>query len=295
MRTNRTHRLRHAWRSALAVALVLCLAADAAAQWKPVGVFEPGQHPPAWATFGNIKDVWTDAEFVAARRLSESRPFVWLLEIGGREPVTWPIGPHAARIRQRLIDTGLRPYVVGVMYFEEWYEHWLSGKWTDIGLPPSHPAGVDIIRDWTGRQHAALKAELGLPVIWMTTVANNDPRLQPYRPVPANVDYVAIDAYVGVGRSFATDVMPVLAHAEHTTHLPLLMVTQWFVENRPESPWRFEPNPNDVVNYLAWAQRPRWVATMGFLWSSSPHDRLVGLADLPVTRSLIERALGVPQ
>lgn len=250
---------------------------------KPIGLYGPGDDPPAWASFGMLADF---GDFDAAKRLSETRGFWWVLQMGHAEPVERPIAAHAARIKARLDSSGLRPYVIAVTVREEWYEHWRAGEFTSKGLPPEAPWGVSVIQDWAGRQHAAVKSVLGLPVVWVTTAANNDPALPPYQPIPAGVDVVAIDAYVAPGQSFTQHVVPVLQHAERTTPLPLVVIAQWF-RHEGDPLWHDGPTPEDAAAYLDWVHRPRWLALIGFTWNSRGNG-IVGAADLPAVRAAIE-------
>lgn len=269
---------------------LLLLTRDVSAQ-KPIGLFDPGMHPPAWASFGALPDWASPAQMADALTLSQNRGFKWVLQVGYMESPITPIGPHAVRVREKFAAAGLLPHLVAMNLGEEWYEHWQAGHFTALGLPPSSPAGADMIHDWLGRQHAAAKAALGLPVVWLTTVANNDRALVPYRPVPAGTDLVALDAYVHAGGTFAQHVAPILAHAERTTHLPLVLVPQWF--RHPGDPlWDAGPSAADVAQYFAWFARPRWVALWGFTWRSRPWNGLIGLSDMPDIRAAVEAAVG---
>jgi hypothetical protein len=189
----------------------------------------------------------------------------------------------------RLEATGLLPYVVAMSVGEEWYEIWLSGGFASYGLAADHPDGVPIIRDWLGRQHAAAKASLGLPVIWITGIANNDPARVPYRPIPDHTDYVAVEAYVPAGGTFAAHVAPYLAHAETTTHLPLVLIPQWF--RIPGDPlWHVGPSPSDIAEQFRWFSRPRWAAMLGFTWRTRAHG-IIGAEDMPAIRAAIEEGV----
>lgn len=251
---------------------------------KAIGLYGPGPNPPAWASFGMLADF---GDFESAKRLSDERGFLWVLQMGHAEPVERPISAHAARIKARLESSGLRPYVIAVTVREEWYEHWRAGEFADKGLPPNAPWGVSVIRDWAGRQHKAVKDVLGLPVVWVTTAANDNAALSPHQPIPAGVDVVAIDAYVPKGGSFAAHVAPVLEHAERATALPLVLVAQWF-----HAHGYAKPKASDVAAYLAWLARPRWVALLGFTGRSRPWAGITGLADLPDLRAAVDDSMG---
>lgn len=271
---------------ALGVSLcALLLAASASA--KPLGAFDCGAHPPAWATVCTIPDWATPAEMAHARWLSETRGLVWWLQLGYAESPVVPIGPHAARVRARVEAAGLLPYIAGMSVGEEWYEHWRAGSFAAYGLTAENPAGQPIITAWLGMQHAAAKSALGLPVVWITTAPNNDPAIAPYQPIPAGVDLVAVDAYVGAGGTFATHVAPVLAHAERTTPLPLVLVPQFF-----DAPGWERPTPETAALYLSWLARPRWVALVAFTWRDRPSLQMTGLASLPALRAALEAHAG---
>jgi hypothetical protein len=269
--------------------LTLCfvvLAGVASAQTKPIGLFDPGEHPPAWASFGTIAD-WSD--FEAARRLSDRRGFKWVLQLGYALPPTEPIGPHAARVRARLDAAGLTPHVVAMSVGEEWYEHWRAGTFAPYGLAADNPAGMPIIRDWMGRQHAAAKAAIPVPVIWITTVAGHPAGT--FRPIPPNTDFVAIDAYIPKGGSFDVNVAPIFAYAEQSvvgTGMRLVQIPPWFEAEGWET-----PTDLDLKKYALWAARPLWFAVLGFTWQDRPALGMRGLESLPGTRAAVTKALGV--
>jgi hypothetical protein len=257
---------------------------------KPLGVFDPGPDPPAWASLGVIHDILTDAELTQCLRLSHERGMKWILFLGGRVPHNVPIGPHAAQVRARFEALGLMPWVVAYMYHEEWYEHFLEGTFTRYGYPPDYPNGIELVCGWVGRQHKAATAELGVPAVWVTNMVNTDPSLGRghYRPVPAHTQYVAIDAYVGPGRPFDS-IVPVLAHAETTTPLPLILIPQWF--RFPSVPFFARgASVEDMEQFMLWLDRPRWVAAIGYTWSSGGHvgAEMIGLDQLPALRAVVE-------
>lgn len=141
-----------------------------------------------------------------------------------------------------------------------------------------------------GLQHARARAATGKPVIWVTTAVHVT------RPVPANTDYVALDPYPRDGTRFADVAEPILLHAEVATHLPLVLIPRWFSTAGPfqGDEWRTfasAPTQDMVDGYARIFARPRWVAMVGFLWQSRPTADLVGLADMPHVRAMVERAL----
>lgn len=257
--------------------LCLLVASLAHAQTKPLGVFDPGTNPPSWAQFGTISDTVSDERFVDAAQMSEATGFLWLLQLGYHEDPRTPIGPHAGRVLDRLRSTGLLPYVVAVSVGEEWYEYCLAGEFARYGVGAGNPACVPVLHDWMGKQHLAAKTALGVPVVWITTLAHPT-----YRPIPAHTDIVALDPYMGPGGSFDAVVAPVLAMAEQATPLPLVVIPQWF-----EGHGFPRPRASDVAKYFDWLTRPRWIALLGFTWRTRDNG-IVGLSDLPDIRTAIE-------
>lgn len=275
------------------VLAAVLLTTPAAGQAKPTGVYDCGDDPPAWVSLCTIADTEPDANFVSARALSQRRGVRWLLQLGYHEPPAQPIGAHAARVRARLDAAGLLPHLAGMAVGEEWYERLLTGVFAPLGLPADHPQGIEIVREWAGQQHAAAFAAIPVPVLWITTLPNNDPTFGRawYRPVPASTHVVAVDAYIHAGGTFAGHVAPVLAHAETTTALPLVLIPQWF--HIPGDPlWSYRPTTADLDAYAAWAARPRWIATLGFTWRSRPWAGIVGLRDLLDLRATVEQHMG---
>lgn len=264
----------------------LLLATTASAQTKPIGLFDPGPNPPAWASFGTIPDTSSDDRLRDAAALSRARGFKWVLQLGYHEHPATPIGPHAARVRARLEAAGLLPHVLAMSVGEEWYEYWLAGEFARYGLAADNPAGVHIIRDWLGRQHLAAQTALGLPTLWITTVASH--RAGAYRPIPDHTNFVALDPYIPEGGSFALNVAPILRLAEESTTLPLVLVPQWF-----RAPGFATPSPVDAALYRQWLTRPQWVAMLGFTWRDRPWLQMQGLEGLPALRDAVERSLGV--
>lgn len=270
----------------IVVVVALLLAAPAAAQTKPVGVFDPGDNPPAWAAFGTISDTVSDDRFREAAAMGRARGFLWVLQLGYHEHPATPIEGHAQRVRDRLVLTGLLPYVVAFTIGEEWYERWLSGDLARFGLTADNPAGMAIIKDWLGRQHGAAKAVLQRAVMWITTVPGHPS--SSFRPVPAHVDYVAVDAYIPAGGSFDAHVAPILAFAEQSvagTAMRLVQIPPWFEADGWE-----RPTALDLKKYATWAARPLWAAVLGFTWQDRPHLQMRGLESLGI-RASVEQAL----
>lgn len=277
------------------VGLLMLVAVDVNGQTvgKPTGMYDCGPTPPSWVKLCTIADGEPLSNFINARQLSEQRGILWLLQLGYHQSIATPIDQLAEQTLVKINTAGLKPHIAGVAVREEWYEHLLNGDYTKYGLPASHPQGREIVRDWAGQQYGQAKAILGLPTVWITTVVNNDMTfgLHWWRPVPLNVDVVAVDAYVPQGGSFAQNVAPVLAHAESTTHLPLVLIPQWFyIPNDPL--WSRQPTVSDVDQYGQWAQRPRWIASIGFTGRSRPSVGIVGLMDLPLLRHRVGQLTG---
>jgi hypothetical protein len=269
-----------------ALALCLCLGVAGTASAKPAGAFNCGAKPPSWADVCDIKSGASDAELRAARRLSEQRGILWWFFLDVNPPHA-PAGALAEAAKARTDAAGLTPYIIALSLGEEWYERLAAGEFAPYGL--GFPSGVPIVHDWLGRQQTAAHAVFGVPVVWLTTLPNNDRTLGAHlwRPIPASTHAVAVDAYVPAGGTFAAHVAPVLAHAEVTTALPLVLIPQWF--HMPgHALWDYRPTVDDIEQYRAWAARPRWVATFGFSWLSGPSDGIIGLADLPDLRAAVE-------
>lgn len=266
----------------------LMLVGVAQAQDKPMGVFNCGPNPPAWVTLCDLKSGATDAELHHARKLSEQRGIQWwfFLDVA---PANTPAGPLAVAAKARLAATGLLAYVIAVSVGEEWYERLDNGEFSRFGL--TFPAGVPIVHDWLGRQHKAVFAVFGLPMVWLTTLVNNDRSLGEslWRPVPAYTHVVAVDAYVTAGETFDSSVAPRLSHAERTTDLPLVLIPQWFYMT-DGGQFRKRPTVEDAMKFRQWGERPRWIATFGFTWLSSKGDKIVGLVEMP---EIMAAALGV--
>lgn len=270
----------------LIVLAILFLPALAGAQTpKPVGLFDAGHNPPWWASFATLSDVDPPHVWAEAKALSVSRGTLWWLKLGYHEDPRTPIGAHAARVRARLDEYGLLPYVRGMSIGEEWYGYWTAGDLTRFGLPPGYPNGHRIIRDWLGYQHAAAKQHIPVPVIWISPVVTAwDGPL----PIPLNTDAVALDPYIFPGGTFQSDVEPWLFLAEEVTTLPLVLVAQWF-----EAPGFEAPRASDVARYLGWLARPQWIALAGFTWQDRPTLAMRGLQSLASLRQAIEANMGV--
>lgn len=272
-------------RSALAL-VGLLLASEAAAQTKPIGLFDCGQTPPSWAQFCTLSDLDPPHKWAEAIALSRTRGMLWVLKVGYHEDPRTPITAHALKVRARLDEYGLLPFIAAQSLNEEIYEQWLGGAFAGAPyhFPPNTPNGTETIRGWWSYQHALLKAVIPVPVAWITTIAGHP--ASTFRPVPANVDVILLDPYIPAGGDFATYVAGVLQFSEQGTTQPIVLVAQWF----EAAGWQ-APDPAHVAQYMALLQRPRVAALMGFTWLDRPALNMRGLAGLPALRTAVESAL----
>jgi len=272
--------------------LVLVCASAASAQPKPVCAFQPDADVPAWISCGSISGDASYDDMVEAATQSRLTGFRWVLQMGYSALPTAPAGPVAALAMFKAQDAGLWPYVVAVNYGEEWYERFFAGEFTSYGCAPSVAECLPIIHDWMGRQHAAIKAVTGKPVIWLTGM------VIPGRLVPAHTDLVAIDYYPRDGQSFAESVDPVVHAALIQTDLPLVLIPRWFKNTGPYQGAHWQAGAQEPLaawadGYARWLTHPRVVALWGFLWASRPYADLVGLRDMPAYQAAVKRSLGV--
>ncbi|MEZ5421122.1 MAG: hypothetical protein R2708_27810 [Vicinamibacterales bacterium] len=265
---------------------------------KLVGAYSP-QGAPSWVTCGTIASFASDHELAAAAARSRATGFQWVLQVGFDVDPTRAAGPVAAAARARCEAAGLWPHVVAVIYGEEWLEKLHGGAFRGYGLPMGTDAevldSVNTVRRWMGEQHKAVRLATLKPVVWVTNRAETsmEAGVRAWRPIPDWTSAVALDAYVWDGQTFRDDVAPVLARAETTTDLPLVLIPQWFRGTGPQHrAWLTGPSASDVESYTAWFRRDRWVAMLGFLWASRPWQDLRGLEDMPDLRTAVERSLG---
>lgn len=256
---------------------------------KALGVFSIDR--PSWAAFGSLAD-WCD--FDAAAADSRATGVRWVLHILSPAYST-PLKDVLPGIVQRLDASGLRSFLVGVCYHEEWFSEFKAGRLTVPGFDCKNPAhlipAAQMIRWWVSQQHEVLKAALpGVAVVWVDTFCNDDPSFGGwwYQPVPTGVDVLALEAYVPAGGSWAADVEPFLQHAVSTRKEPLALVVQGFQSD--DQWWAHGPTDDGIAQTRRWLDHPRVIAGWVFTWSSRPGVR--GLADLP-QRGALEAALGV--
>ena len=261
---------------------------------KPAGIFatSPGAARPSWETFALLVD-WQD--FPAAVADARATGRWWVLYLGSPDPhadaATW-----LPALVARIDAAGLRPYLVGVVYHEEWSGAFLSGSLAIPGMNYRDRAhwqpAAEIIAWWCGMQHAAIRAALpGLSIVWLDGFVNDDLSFGPwwYRPVPAGVDVLALYGYVPAGGSWAADVEPFLLHAVGTRTEPLALVVQGFRELT--GMWAAGPTVDGLAGTARWMRHPRVIASWVFDWTSRP-GFLVGMQDLP-QRAALEAAIGV--
>ncbi len=256
---------------------------------KPVGAYS-AEGAPGWIGFGMLDGAASDAEFLAAAERSRRTGFRWVVQVGAHEPVEVPAEGVALVVRDKLARAGLGPYMLGSSYGEEWHERCLQGEFAYLGLTAHHPeCGVQVYQ-WFSQQHARMKAVLGLPVFWVTSLVH------PTRPVPTSTDFVGIDFYPQDGQRWDA-VVPVLLGAEQYTTLPLVRIERGFSSTGPKQGplWGLSqapPDPAWLTAAVAFVQqRPRWVALLCFLWQSRPTADLRGLVELPEARAALERAV----
>lgn len=264
---------------------------------KPAGIFwaPPGQPMarPAWARFSALGD-WDD--FAAAARDSEATGIRWVLWL--MPPHDAPIERYMADVSARIDAAGVRSWLVGVVYFEEWYTTFKGGFMPLPGIDHANPAhwrrAVELIHWWTGKQIAAIKAALpGVAVVWIENYVNDDPSLGDgwYQPVPAGVDVLALEGYVPAGGSWARNVEPFLRHAVATRREPIALVVQGF-RGAPSDPlWGLGPTADTAEGTRRWMAHPRVRAAWVFEWASR-EPGWTGLEDLP-QRAAMEHAMGV--
>lgn len=270
----------------LVTACLVLVASTASAQVsKPVGVFDGGHNPPTWAQFATLSDLDPPHVWAEAKALSVTRGTIWWLKIGYHEDPRVPVGPHAARVRQRLDAYGLLPYIGGMtVLMEEAYGYWKNGDLRHLNFPPDYPGGEKVIRDWLGFQIAEAKKHIPVPAIWITPIAT---KWDGPMPVPATADIVALDPYIFAGGTFQSDVEPWLWLAEESVSQPLLLIAQWF-----DQPGFAPPDPANVPRYLHWLSRPRWMALAAFTWLDRPWLNMRGLSSLTTLRQTVESSLG---
>lgn len=262
---------------------------------KPLGIFasNPGVPRPAWCAFALLPD-WLD--FAAAAEDAARTGVKWVLYLGSMAHAT-PLAEVLPAIVQRLDESGLRPHLAGVVYHEEWYGTWKSGRLPIPGLnhvDPAHwNAGATAIWWWTSQQHAALAAALpDVPIVWLDTFVNDDPSFGGwwYQPVPDHVAALALEAYVPMGGSWAADVEPFLQHAVSTRREPIVLVVQGF-RGVGDPLWDMGPTAEGLAGTTRWLAHDRVISGWVFDWHSRG-KALIGLADLP-GRRIVEAALGV--
>lgn len=272
--------------------IALWLSVPAAAQIKPSGVFDIAacHARPVWASFALLPD---DADFEAAADCQRTSGLQWVLALFGSSPYV-PVESHARAVHTRAQAAGVR--FVAVLYHEEWYEYALTpGALPIPGLDAENPAHerdiISVVRWWIGEQHAAIARVFpGLPRVWLTSLANDDPSLGPWRPVPPGTTAIALEAYVPDGYTWEATAGRYIGHALRTRREPIVLVGQGF-QSDGDPYWGGGPTQNTVDGFARALRQPGvWGAWM-FTWGDRPGMR--GLSSLDHWRQQYEHALGV--
>lgn len=283
---------------AAATALWLLAVLPADAQIKPVGTFaiESCHARPVWSSFAMLPD-WGD--FDAAAACAKTSGLRWVLALYGGSRYD-PVGPHVTAVKQRADAAGLTPYLLGIVYHEEWYEYALTpGALPITGLTPENPAHVPtivrLVHWWVGQQHETIRRIWpGLRRVWLTGLVNDDLRHGPllWRPVPHGVDVIAIEAYAPTGLSWDQTAGLYIRHALATRSEPFVIIAQGFrVDGDPL--WGTGPTDEVVDGFAEALRHPKvWGAWM-FTWGDRPWAGITGLASLPHWRQRYEQALGL--
>lgn len=249
---------------------------------KPIGAYGVSATVPPWVSFGMLDP---------AQPLPPARPgFGWIVQIGFHESPLLPAGPLAGRVRAQLEASGHWSDVLAFVYGEEWYERLAGGEWRALGLADT-AEGRGIVRDYLGRQQRDIVAATGKPCLWITTIVTAD------RQPPDYTGFVGVDRYPVDGESLA-DWWGPHQSTEDTCSLPLVAMPRWFRNTTAfqGADWTLrsaEPTRVHADWYARLVERPRWVASLGFLWQSRPYAGLVGLEDMPEVRAAYERAMRV--
>jgi len=265
---------------------------------KPVGIFsvDPAiQTCPPWAQFALLAD-WCD--FAEAVRMSREMGVWWVLGIFSYAPDE-PLAGVLPALIARIDAAGLRPYLVGVCYHEEWYGRFKGGAFDTLTTEPGMHLteagqwkGAELIHQWVGQQHAAIKAALpGVPIAWIDGYVNDDRAHGAwwYQPVPDHVDVLALEGYVPAGGTWAANVEPFLRHAVATRREPIVLIVQGF--HAPgDALWGDGPTEDGLTGTARWMAHPRVVSAWIFDWHSRPGMR--GL-DVLVMQPRLLAAVGV--
>lgn len=261
------------------------------AQTKLAGTFQIGQceDRPGWSSFATLVDT---EDFHAAADCSRRTGHRWVLFLTG-SPYQ-PITAHALAVRTRIEAAGLRPYLLGVVDHEEWYENVLSGAWAFWTQDPA--VVVPVVHAWTSARNAEIRAVFpGLPILWITTLVNDSQAagLWLWRPLPVGVSAIALEGYVPKGRTWAQTAGVYLAHALATRPEPIVLVTQGF--RIPGDPL-WDVGPTGFTETAAALQHPRVIASWLFAWDGdlwAQWAAIVGLKQRPDWQAQYVEALGV--
>lgn len=275
-----------------------------AAQIKPTGVFGVASCDarPAWASFAMLGD-WHDFDAAAACARTTGLRWVLALYSGAHER---PARDWVPAVKARADAAGLTPYLVGLVFHEEWYEYAfanetppnglqraLAGFGLDVHDPAHTVAVVDGIRWWVGLQHADLAAIFpGVPRVWLTGLYNDDPRFGAslWRPAPAHTSAIALELYQPCGWTWEQTGGRYARHALATSPVPVVLVAQAF-RAPGDSLWGCGPTAETIAGFAEALRHPKaWGAWM-FTWGD--RTNMSGLESMTDVRAAYERALGV--
>lgn len=280
----------------LPLCLILLLPIPAVAQIKPTGTFaiDRCDARPAWSSFAMLAE-W--ANFDEAAACARTTGIRWVLALYASSRYT-PAREWAPAVKARADAAGLTPYLVALVWHEEWYEYaFTPGALPIPGLDPTNPAHTEaIVRTvhwWVGEQHAALATIFpGVARVWLTGLYNDDPRFGPalWRPVPAHTSVIALELYQPCGWTWAQTGGRYTQHALATSPLPLVLIAHGFLA--PGDPlWGCGPSDEAVAGFAEALRHPKtwgaWIFTWGDRWN------MQGLASLHSWRSKYEKALGL--
>lgn len=276
--------------------LLLAPVGFAATHAKPAGTFQIGacEARPAWSTFALLVDV---DDFAAAADCARRTGLRWVLYLTA-DPYQ-PVAPHVMAVKARADAAGLTPYLLALTDHEEWYERalavpplWPIGA-LDSTLPSDQWVIADTVHRVASHRAAEIKRVWPLPVVWITSLVNDDRRFGAfvYRPLPTGVDVIALEGYVPSWGTWDTTAGLHLAHAIRTRPEPIVLVTQGF-RWTGDPMWTRGPTEDGMAGTAAALSHPRVIASWLFTWEGLG-PTLTGLAEMPAWRAAYERAIGV--
>jgi hypothetical protein len=255
--------------------------AGAAAPPKPLGVFELAspETAPAFG-FSYVPDWHSPEHYARLAAYSARTGHLWVVCFCSLDVLT------EAGVRASVAKLApIAPWVVGATWWEEHYEAALAPiPWQDDARVSEAIAHA---LEAAERSHAVIAAEVGWPIVWITGLANDDPRFGPwwYRPIPSGVSVVALDAFPSAFcPEFEACVAPTIRYVLETSLVPVALV--WATFDGPEWP---RPTAETLAGYGRWAQHPKVIANWLFTWDSRPG--MTGLADMPDLHGAVLGAL----